>query len=111
MNPKCIFKELKQQFGFDEYLEYVKGAPSKLFYKFHSGTQGLFEELGRHSKGMGHRSVLIVRLGRSQLSMFFLNVHHMISRDNFRTIRSEFFLQVHLKPFFMVAFSIKLYCR
>ena len=31
--------------------------------------------------GVGHRSVLIVKLVSSQLSMFFLRVHHMISRD------------------------------
>ena len=38
---------------FEEYLEYVKGAPSRLFLKFRSGTHGLFEELGRHDKGAG----------------------------------------------------------
>ena len=34
---------------FEEYLEYVKEAPSRLFFKFRSGTHGLFEELGRHA--------------------------------------------------------------
>ena len=32
-------------------------------------------------KGVGLRNGLIVGLARSLLSMFFLSVHHMISRD------------------------------
>ena len=57
-------------------------APSRLFLKVRLGTHGLFEEVGRHAKGgVGHRSVLIVGLERSQLSMLFLNVHCMIPRD------------------------------
>ena len=46
-----VYRELKQEIGFEEYLEYVKGAPSRLFLKFRSGTHGLFEELGRYEKG------------------------------------------------------------
>ena len=38
----------------------------------------MFEELGR--QGGGHRSVLIERLVRNRLSMFFLNVHHYDSQ-------------------------------
>ena len=34
----------------EEYLNYLKGAPARLFFKFRSGTHGLFEELGRHAK-------------------------------------------------------------
>ena len=34
-------------------MEYVKGAPSKLFFKFCSGTHGLFEELDRHTNRGG----------------------------------------------------------
>ena len=34
-------------------LRYVKGLPSRLFFKFCSGTHGLFEELGRHAKRGG----------------------------------------------------------
>ena len=51
----------------------------------HPDTHRLFEELGRHAKGVGHRSVLIVRVARNQLSMLFLNVHHtcIIPRDKF----------------------------
>ena len=30
---------------FQEYLQYIKGAPSGLFYKFCSETHGLFEEV------------------------------------------------------------------
>ena len=37
------------------------------------GTHELFEELGRHAKGrVGHRSVLIMGLVRSQLNVFFV---------------------------------------
>ena len=39
---------MKREIGFEEYLEYIKGAASRLFFKFRSGTHGLFEELGRH---------------------------------------------------------------
>ena len=41
---------MKQEIGFEVYLECVKGASSKLFLKFRSGTDGLFEEFGRHDK-------------------------------------------------------------
>ena len=36
-----VYRELKQEIGFEEYLEYVEGAPSRLFLKFCSGTNGL----------------------------------------------------------------------
>ena len=82
-----VYKELKHGVGFEEYLRYVKGPPSRLFFKFCSGTHGLFEELGRHAKRGGLRNVLIVGLVRSLLSMFFLSVHHSIPRGKvFRTI-------------------------
>ena len=48
-----VYRELKREFGFEEYLTHVKGAPSRLFFKFRSGTHGLFEELGRHARGGG----------------------------------------------------------
>ena len=48
-----VYKELKCGVGFEEYLEHVKGPSSRLFFMFHSGTYGLFEELGRHAKGGG----------------------------------------------------------
>ena len=48
-----VHKELKSEILFEEYLEYVEGATSRLFLKFRSGTHGLFEELGRHDKGGG----------------------------------------------------------
>ena len=76
-----LYTQLKQEIGFEEYLEYVKGAPSRLFLKFRSVTHGLFEEFCRYDKGVGHRSVLIAGLVRNRLSMFFLSVHDMIPRD------------------------------
>ena len=78
-----VYRELKQEIGFEEYLEYVKGTPSRLFLKFCSGTHGLFEGLSRHVKGVGHKSVLITGLVRNRLSMFFLSVHHMIPETKF----------------------------
>ena len=48
-----VYKELKRGVGFEDYLKYVKGPSSRLFFKFRSGTHGLFEELGRHTKGGG----------------------------------------------------------
>ena len=50
-----VYRELKWEIGFVQYLEYVKGAPSRLVFKFCSGTHGLFEELGRHANGGGPR--------------------------------------------------------
>ena len=42
---------MKREIGFEEYLEHAKQAPSRLFLKFCSGTQELFQELCRHNKG------------------------------------------------------------
>ena len=50
------------------------------FFELFSGTHDLFEDLSRYDKGVDHRSVLIVGLVRSLLSMFFLSVHRMIPR-------------------------------
>ena len=46
-----IYRELKREIGFEEYLKHVKGAPCRLFLKFCLCTDGLFEELGRHDEG------------------------------------------------------------
>ena len=48
-----LYKELKCDVGFEEYLQHIKGPSSRLFFNFCSGTHGLFEELGRHAKGSG----------------------------------------------------------
>ena len=73
--------------GLSLRFETCKGPSSRLLFKFRSVTHGLFEDLGRHAKGVGLRNVLIVGLVRSLLSMFFLSVHHMIPRDKiFSTI-------------------------
>ena len=29
-----IYREVKREIGFEEYLEYVRGLPSRLFFKF-----------------------------------------------------------------------------
>ena len=49
----CVYKELKCGVGFEEYLRYVMGPPSRLFFKFRSGTHWLFEKLGRRTKRGG----------------------------------------------------------
>ena len=35
-----VYRALKQEIGFEEYLKYVKEAPSRLVFKFRSGTHG-----------------------------------------------------------------------
>ena len=55
----------------------------------------MFEELGRHNKGVGHRSVLIVGLVISQLSMFFLSMY--ISYD-FQRLEFLDYLKTLLPP-------------
>ena len=76
-----VYRELKEEIRFEEYLEYVKWAHSRMLLKFRWDTSGLFEELGRHDEGVGHRSVLIMGLVWSRLSIFFLSVHCMLPRD------------------------------
>ena len=77
-----FYRELKGEVGFEDYLEYVKEAPSRLFFKFCSGTHRLFEELDRHARREGSQECPIVSgLVRSLLSMFFMSVNHMISKD------------------------------
>ena len=60
--------------------------------------------------GKGHRSVLIVGLVRSLLSMLFLSVNHMISKGMsfFGLLESGSFFWMILKLFFAVAVLIKL---
>ena len=48
-----VYRKLKLKIVFEEYLEHVKKAPSRLFLMFCLGTHGLFEFLGSHSKGSG----------------------------------------------------------
>ena len=69
------------RFGFEDYLEYVKGAPSRLCFKFHSGTHGLFEDLGRHDKGGGSQECPNCGACKELIEHVVLNVHHMIPRD------------------------------
>ena len=104
-----IYKELKWEVGFEEYLQDLKGTPG-LFSEFCSVTHGLFEELGRHATG-----------GRSQecpnFGAYKESVEHVLfectSYDSQRqllwTTWSKFFFWMHLKFLFKVAFSIKQY--
>ena len=88
----------------------MKEAPSRLFLKFHLDTQGLWRIWVGMLIGVGHRNVLIVGLVRSWLSMFFLSVHRMITRDNFWTTSSKFLIQILLILLFVIAFLTKLFC-
>ena len=45
----CLYMELKWVVVFEEYLELVKGVLSRMILEIGSGTQVLFEELGRHA--------------------------------------------------------------
>ena len=69
------------------YLQYVKGAPSRSFLKFRSGTHGLFEVWVGMLIGVGHRNVLIVGLVRIRLSMFFFEC---TSYDSYRQILVDY---------------------
>ena len=77
-----LYRELKWEVRPEEYLEFVKGAPSRLFY-FILVPMGCLRSWVGMLTNMGHRSVLIVGLVRNQLSMLCLSVVHMISRDKF----------------------------
>ena len=48
-----VCREGKWEVGFEEYFEYINRAPFRLFFRFHSGTHGLFEVLGRDTKRDG----------------------------------------------------------
>ena len=53
LQPKLklpVYKKLKRGVGFEEHLKPIKGPPSRLLFNFLSGTNGLFEEMGRHAK-------------------------------------------------------------
>ena len=77
-----MYNELKGEIKFVEYLKYIKGAPSTLFLKFCSGTHVLFEELGWHAGGDGSQKCCNCEACiKIQLNIYFLNVHHTISKD------------------------------
>ena len=38
-----VYRGLKREIGFEEYLQYVKQAPSRLFFNFHLCTRGNME--------------------------------------------------------------------
>ena len=76
-------RELKWEVGPEEYLEFVKGVPYRLFFNFvRVPMRCLRNWLGMLIR-VGYRSVLTVGLVRNQLSMFCFSVVHMIPRDNF----------------------------
>ena len=104
----CVYKELKQVVGVEEYLEYVKGPPSRLFFKFCSGTHGFFEEWGRHAKRGGSQECPNFGLERNLLSTSFLSAHHTIPKDKTSwTIPSKFLIRKHSKLLIRAAFFIK----
>ena len=58
---------MKREIGLEEYLEYVKEAPSRLFLKFRLGTHWLFEELVKHDKGDGSQKCPNCRAGKKSV--------------------------------------------
>ena len=76
-----VYKELKCGFGFEEYLQHVKGPSSSLLFGFVQVPMDFLRSWVGMLKGLGLRNVLIVGLMKSLLSMFFLSVHCMIPRD------------------------------
>ena len=72
MRRAFVCRELKREVGFEEYLEYVKGAASRLlFFYFVRVLMVCLRSWAGTPIGVGHRRVLIVGLARSRLSMFF----------------------------------------
>ena len=76
-----VYRELKWEIGFEEYSEYVKVPPSRVFLKFCSGTHGLFEELGRHADRGGLQECSNCGACKESVEHVLSNVHYMIPRD------------------------------
>ena len=76
-----VYREFKREIGFEEYLECVKEAPSRLFLKFYSGTHGLFEELGRHDKEGGSQECPNCGICKESVEHVLFIVHYMTPRD------------------------------
>ena len=72
---------MKQEVGFEEYLEHINGAPSKLFLSFVQVPMGFLKRWVGTQREVGPRNVLIMGLVRCLLSMSFLSVHHTIPRN------------------------------
>ena len=105
-----IYKELKQEVGFKDYLEYVKGAPSRLFFKFRSGTHGLFEELGRHvNRGGSQECPNCGACKESVEHVLFECTAYDSQRQTFFDYLKQVLLPDVFEAFFVVAFLIKLY--
>ena len=78
-----IYKDLKRGVGFEEYLKHVKGPTSRFLSKFRSGTQGLFEELGRHAKNGSHECPNCGACKASVEHVLFECALHDSQRQNF----------------------------
>ena len=111
LKPKFqVCKKLKREIGFEEYLQYAKGAGSRLFLKVCLGTSGLFEELGRHDNVGGSQEC--PNCGTCKESV----EHVLIECASYDSQRLDFLdsLKTVLPPnafdtFFVVAFLIKLH--
>ena len=66
-----IYKELKQEIGFVEYLEYAKGAACTLVFKYYSHTHGFSDELGRHVRRGGSQECPNCEACKELVSMCF----------------------------------------
>ena len=62
-----VYRELKQEVGFEEYSQYVKGAPIRLFFTLCLGTMDCLRSwVGMLRESVCHRNVLIVGLVKSR---------------------------------------------
>ena len=82
-------------------MKHVKGPPSRLLFKFCSGTHGLLEEMDRHAKGGACQDCPNCGACKESFSMFFLSVHHDSQRQNFHDY------EANILSLGTAAFSIK----
>ena len=105
-----LYRELKWKIGFEKCLEFVKWAPSRLLLSLVQLPMSCLRSWVGILREVGHRSVLIMGLARSWLSMFFFCQICIIRfpETNFCTTWRKSFLQVLFKAFCVAAFLIKL---
>ena len=72
---------MKQEVGFEEYLEYINEALLDYFLSFVQVLMGFLKSWVGTRREVGPRNVLIVGHLRSLLSMSFLSVHNMIPKN------------------------------
>ena len=91
-----VYKKLKRGVGFEEYLNYVKGPPSRWFFNFRLATHGLFEQLGRHAKRGGCQECPNCGACKESVEhVLFEFASYDSQRKNFSITGSKFLLRKH----------------